>query len=157
MRKRIIGQKEETSALSEQGWLNVEGLAEVEITSEDATHPIESALLLGETSGWRAAEAGAQTIRLLFNNPQRLQRIWMNFVEPETARTQEYVLRWSPDSGQSFREIVRQQWNFSPPSTTNEMEDHHVELPAVTMLELRIIPDISGGNAVASLAQLRLA
>jgi len=25
------------------------------------------------------------------------------------------------------------------------------------MLELRIIPDISGGNAVASLAQLRLA
>ena len=157
MRKRIIGQKEETSTSSEKGWLNVEGLAEVEITSEDATHPIESALLLGETSGWRAAEAGAQTIRLLFNNPQRLQRIWMNFVEPETARTQEYVLRWSPDSGQSFREIVRQQWNFSPTSTTNEMEDHHVELPAVTMLELRIIPDISGGNAVASLAQLRLA
>ena len=157
MRKRIIGHKQETLASSEQGWLNVEGLAEVEITSEDATHPIESALLPGETSGWRAAEAGAQTIRLLFNNPQRLQRIWMNFVEPETARTQEYVLRWSPDSGQSFREIVRQQWNFSPPSTTNEMEDHRVELPAVTMLELRIIPDISGGNAVASLAQLRLA
>ena len=157
MRKRIIGHKQETFASSEQGWLNVEGLAEVEITSEDATHPIESALLPGETSGWRAAEAGAQTIRLLFNNPQRLQRIWMNFLEPETARTQEYVLRWSPDSGQSFREIVRQQWNFSPPSTTHEMEDHHVELPAVTMLELRIIPDISGGNAVATLAQLRLA
>ena len=71
----------------------------------------------------------------------------MNFVEPETERTQEYVLRWSPDSGQSFREIVRQQWNFSPQGTTNETEDHHVELPAVTMLELRIIPDISGGNA----------
>jgi len=157
MRKRIVGQKQETSPSSEQGWLNVEGLVEVEITSEDATHPIESALRPGETSGWRAAEAGAQTIRLLFNNPQRLQRIWMNFVEPETARTQEYVLRWSPDSGQSFREIVRQQWNFSPPSTTNEMEDHHVELQAVTMLELHIIPDISGGNAVASLAQLRLA
>lgn len=157
MHKRIIGRRQETSASSEQGWLNVEGLAEVEITSEDATHPIESALLPGETSGWRAAEAGTQTIRLLFNNPQRLQRIWMNFVEPETARTQEYVLRWSPDSGQSFREIVRQQWNFSPPSTTNEMEDHRVELPAVTMLELCIIPDISGGNAVATLAQLRLA
>ena len=89
MRKRIIGQKQETSASSEQGWLNVEGLVEVEITSEDAAHPIESALRPGETSGWRAAEAGAQTIRLLFNNPQRLQRIWMNFVEPETARTQE--------------------------------------------------------------------
>ena len=99
MHKRIIGQKQAPSASSEQGWLNVEGLVEVEITSEDATHPIESALRPGETSGWRAAEAGAQTIRLLFNNPQRLQRIWMNFVEPETTRTQEYVLRWSPDSG----------------------------------------------------------
>src|SRR6476469_9720835 len=157
MRKRIIGQKRETPASSEQGWLSVEGLVEVEITSEDVTHPIESALRPGETSGWRAAEAGAQTIRLLFNNPQRLQRIWMNFVEPETARTQEYVLRWSPDSGQSFREIVRQQWNFSPQGTTSETEDHHVELPAVTVLELSIIPDISGGNAPASLAQLRLA
>ena len=157
MRKQIIGHQQEKAASAEQDWLNVEGLAEVEITSEDAAHPIESALLPGQTSGWRAAEAGKQTIRLLFNHPQQLRRIWMNFVEPQTERTQEYVLRWSPDSGQSFREIVRQQWNFSPPSTTNETEDHHVELPAVTMLELSIIPDISGGNAFASLAQLRLA
>ena len=81
----------------------------------------------------------------------------MHFIEPQTERTQEYVLRWSSDNGQSFREIVRQQWHFSPPTTTNEMEDHHVELPPVTMLELSIIPDISGGTAFASLAQLRLA
>jgi len=66
-------------------------------------------------------------------------------------------LRWSPDSGQSFREIVRQQWNFSPQGATSETEDHHVELPAVTVLELSIIPDTGGGNAFASLAQLRLA
>ena len=157
MRKRIISHAQKETASSDQNWLNMEGLAEVEITSEDAAHPIESALLLGGSSGWQAAEAGAQTIRLLFNHPQRLQRIWMHFVEPQTERTQEYVLRWSPDNGQSFREIVRQQWNFSPPSTTNETEDYHVELPAVTMLELSIIPDISGGNACASLAQLRLA
>jgi hypothetical protein len=78
-------------------------------------------------------------------------------LELGTARTQEYVLRWSADGGRSFREIVRQQWNFSPQGTTRETEDHHIELPAVTVLELSIIPDISGGNAVASLAQLRLA
>jgi hypothetical protein len=157
MRKRIISHVQKEAASSDPNWLNMEGLAEVEITSEDAAHPIESALLLGGSSGWQAAEAGAQTIRLLFNHPQRLQRIWMHFVEPQTERTQEYVLRWSPDNGQSFREIVRQQWNFSPPSTMDETEDHHVELPAVTMLELSIVPDISGGNACASLAQLRLA
>jgi hypothetical protein len=153
--RQAQAQKEPASA--DEDWLNVEELAEVEITSEDPAHPIESALLPDRASGWRAAGPGQQTIRLFFNHPQRLRRIWMNFVEPGTERTQEYVLRWSPDCGQSFRNIVRQQWNFSPRGATNETEDHHVELPAVTVLELSIIPDISGGNALASLAQLRLA
>jgi len=157
MRKRVMSRSQRAASPLEQDWLNVEDLVELEITSEDADHPIEAALLPGVTQGWRAAEAGNQTIRLLFNHPQKLHRIWMNFVESETERTQEYVLRWSSDDGQSFHEIVRQQWHFSPPGTTNEMEDHQVELPPVTMLELSIIPDISGGNAFASLAQLRLA
>jgi hypothetical protein len=157
MRKRIIATFQQETLSPNQGWLNVEGLAEVEITSEDASHPIESALLPGRASGWRAAGPGKQMIRLLFAHPQRLQRIWLNFVEPVTERTQEYVLRWSPDGGQSFREIVRQQWNFSPQGATCETDDHRVELPAVTVLELSIIPDMSGGNALASLAELRLA
>ncbi len=157
MRKRIIAPGQQGTASPDQDWLNVEGLAEVEITSEDAAHPIESALLPGGVSGWRAAGPGKQTIRLLFAYPQRLRRIWLNFAETRTERTQEYVLRWSADGGQSFREIVRQQWNFSPQGATCETEDHHVELPAVTVLELSIIPDTSGGNAFASLAQLRLA
>ena len=156
MHKRILGPVQEGDCLEPQ-WLNIEGLVEVEITSADAAHPIESALLPGGTSGWRAAEPGQQTIRLLFKQPQPLRRIWMNFVEPQTQRTQEYVLRWSSDNGQSFREIVRQQWNFSPPSTTNEVEDHRVDLSAATMLELNIKPDISGVPAFASLAQMRLA
>jgi hypothetical protein len=157
VRKRIIAQTQKKPLSPDQDWLNVEELAEVEITSEDAAHPIESALLPGLALGWRAAGPGKQTIRLLFTHPQRLRRIWMNFVEPAAERTQEYVLRWSPDRGQSFQEIARQQWNFSPSGTTNETEDHHVDLPAVTVLELSIIPDISGGNACASLAQWRLA
>lgn len=157
MRKRIIEPIQQAAASSEQGWLNVEDIAEVEITSEDAAHPIEFALLPGAAAGWRAAGPGAQTIRLLFSHPQPLRRILLEFVEPGIERTQEYVLRWSADGGTSFREIVRQQWNFSPSGATSETEVHHVELPAVTVLELSIIPDISGGNAIASLAQLRLA
>ena len=157
MRKRIIAPIQQETTSPDLEWLNLEGLAEVEITSEDAAYPIESALLIGRATGWRAANTGKQTIRLLFDNPQRLRRIWLNFVEPSVERTQEYVLRWSPDDGHSFREIVRQQWNFSPEGATSETEDLHVELPAVTVLELSIIPDISGGNALASLAELRLA
>jgi len=157
MRKTIVTPAQKETATADQDWLNVEGLAEVEITSEDAAHPIESALVPGSASGWRAAGPGKQTIRLVFGNPQRLRQIRLQFEETRTERTQEYDLRWSADGGKSFREIVRQQWNFSPQGTTSETEDHHVELQKVTMLELSITPDIGGGNAFASLAQMRLA
>lgn len=158
MRKRIIS----TTALQETSppdleWLNLDDLAEVEVTSEDASHPIESALLPGQESGWRASAPGEQIIRLLFSTPQRLQRIWLSFEETQVERTQEYILGWSPDGGESFEEIVRQQWNFSPAGSTSETEDLRVELPAVTVLELCIVPDISGGDVFASLQQLRLA
>jgi hypothetical protein len=59
--------------------------------------------------------------------------------------------------GRSFREIVRQQWNFSPPGTVQELEDYSVDLADLTVMELEIIPDKSGGEARASLESLRLA
>ena len=157
MRKRIITPAHQETELPDLEWLNVEELAEVEITSEDVAHPIEFALLPDQVSGWCAAESGKQSIRLIFDQPQTLQRIWLHFVDNDTERTQEYVLRWSSDGGQSFREIVRQQWNFSPEGATSETEELHVALTGVTVIELSIIPDISGGDAFASLAQLRLA
>jgi hypothetical protein len=141
----------------EPEWLDVEQLAQVEVTSEDAAHPIESALGLDHEGGWRAAGPGPQTIRLVFDQPQRLSRVWLLFIEPDTARTQEFVLRWSPDGGRSFRDVVRQQWNFGPPETIREAEDYHVDLSGVTAIELVIVPDTSGGEARASIAQWRLA
>jgi hypothetical protein len=157
MRKRIIGPGPHEVAAAEPGWMDLEPLAQVEITSEDVDHPIESALIPGRGPGWRAAQPGEQTIRLLFDEPQSLRRIHLRFHEAERERTQEFVLRWSADRGRSYREIVRQQYNFSPPGAAREFEDYDVDLDGVTALELRIVPDISGGNARASLTQLRLA
>jgi hypothetical protein len=97
-----------------------------------------------------------QTIRLIFDEPQRLTHILLVFEETETERTQEFVLRWSPDGGRSFREILRQQWNFSPPKTVREAEEFQVALSDVTTVELVIEPDISRGAARASLKSLRL-
>ena len=128
----------------------------VEVTSEQEDYPIESALLLRETRGWRASRPGAQTVRLVFDEPQRLKRIALVFEEHDTRRTQEFVLRWSADGGQSFRDIVRQQWNFSPPNTMRELEEYQVELSDVTVLELIITPDISGGMARASVKSVRV-
>ena len=78
------------------------------------------------------------------------------FEENEIVRTQEFVLQWSPDGGFSFRQMVRQQWNFSPPESTRETEEYQVDLSNVTILELVINPNISGGLARASLKNLRL-
>ena len=102
------------------------------------------------------AKPGTQTIRLVFDQPQRLKQISLVFEEEETARTQEFVLRWCSDGGDSFREIVRQQWNFSPPQTIREVEEYQVELSNVTVLELIIVPNVSGGAARASLKSLHL-
>jgi hypothetical protein len=157
MLKRIIGQDTQEVSPANQHWLNLDALAQVEVTSEEAAHPIESGLLPGSESGWRAAQAGPQIVRLVFDQPQRIERLHLEFHEGELERTQQFVLRWSSDGGQSYREIVRQQYNFSPPATTSECEDYPVDLDSVTNLELSIIPDISGGSARASLAQLRLA
>ena len=157
MRKRLISPIPRDRAPFVGDGLDLTNLGMVEITSEDEAHPVECALQLGERRGWRAAEPGPQTIRLLFDHPQKLKRIWLVFEETEIQRTQEFVLRWSPDYGHSFREIVRQQWNFSPPGTVRETEDYTVDLSDVTVLELRILPDQRGGAARASLASLRLA
>ena len=157
MRKRIVGRAQQEAVLADQDWLNVERLTDVEVTSEDPRYPMEAALLPGRGLGWRAAEPGTQTMRLLFTSPQRLRRIWLVFAESTIERTQEYVLRWSSGGGQSFHEIVRQQWNFSPRGATWETEDHRVELSDVAILELSIIPDTSGNLAFASLVQLRIA
>jgi hypothetical protein len=156
MRKRLIATTSQVAPHFDEGWLDLDSAAMVEVTSEEKGYPVESALVLGETLGWRAAASGAQTIRLIFDEPQELTRISLVFEESETERTQEFVLRWSPDGGRSFREIVRQQWNFSPPNTTREIEGYKVQLSDVTLLELVIVPDISRGAARASLKSLRV-
>ncbi len=140
----------------QHGWLDLDQLALVEVTSEEEAHPIEAALTDGSKEGWRAAQPGEQTIRLVFDAPQRVSRIKLLFRGDGQERTQEFVLRWQPADNQPYREIVRQQYNFSSQHDSEELEDYAVDLAGVQALELRIIPNTSGSSAYASLAQLRL-
>ena len=156
MRKRIIKSDRESPAV-DQAWLELESLAQVEVSSEQAQHPIEAALVPGASSGWRAAAPGQQIVRLLFDEPQNLRMIHLVFDEHEQERLQEYTLRWSSGGGQPYREIVRQQYTFSPPTTTREVEDYQVDLDSCAELELSIVPDIAGSAAHASIAEFRLA
>lgn len=138
-------------------WLAVDRLASVEISSEDPAYPIESVFQAAGGNGWRAAAPGKQVIRLLFDSPQPLRRIWLHFSESQVERTQEFSLRYAEQGRVGDREIVRQQWSFSPSGSTSETEEYQVDLPKVSVLELSLDPDQGRGQAVASLAKFRLA
>jgi hypothetical protein len=157
MRKRVTGSNFKGSLPRDRSWLDLEELAQVEVTSEDPAFPIESALALGTGRSWHASDPGEQTILLMFNQPQRLRRICLRFVEGHAVRTQQFTLSWSVESGGRFQEIVRQQWNFSPGGSTEEREDYEVDLNAVSVLKLQIDPDVGLGKARATLSELRLA
>ena len=156
MIKRIGGSAIAGSAAAKMNSLNLEALVEVEVSSEDSAHPVEFALSPDSRSGWRAAKAGPQILRLIFERPQKIKHVHLEFEEHEVARTQQFFLRWYSDGGCSYHDIVRQQYNFSPPHTTEEREVYQVDIGNVTDLELRVIPDISGGSARASLERLRV-
>lgn len=158
MRKVTISQ--DTGELPEfDSWFDLEKIAVVEISSEDPNFPIEHALGKAGTIGWRAAATGPQRIRLLFDKPQAIRRIQLHFVDRVSERSQEFWMVVFAEG--ELREVVRQQWNFSPHGTTEELEDYKVELNGVTALELRIDPDRSHdpklSQHVASLQRLRLA
>jgi hypothetical protein len=160
MRKEIVGQK--TVAAEAQpaaGWLDLPSIARVQLTSEDAAFPIENAFSTDPTVnalGWRATSPGTQTVTILFDAPQRIRRIVLRFVEPAMERSQEFLLRYS-SATEANREIVRQQWGFSPSGSREEIEDYAVELESVTKLELVIDPDRGRLHSVATLSTLQIA
>lgn len=159
MRKVVVSQSGEKKVPEAGEWLDIEKIAVAEISSEDPGFPIDNALGGTETAGWRAAGPGPQKIRLLFDEPQKIRRIQLHFVDRESERSQEFWLLALV--GDDLREVARQQWNFSPNGATEELEDYKVELNGVKALELRIDPDRSHdpkqSKHVASLQRLRLA
>jgi hypothetical protein len=157
MRKRITELRNlDSRGKSDAAWLHLSEIATVEVTSEQDNFPIETVFTGSGSPGWRAGRAGAQRIRVVFDNPAALRRIRLHFHEPGEERTQEFTLSWCPAAG-GCREIVRQQWNFSPAGSTTEIEDYAVNLEGVSALELAIDPDISGYGRVATLESWRVA
>ena len=156
MRKKLVPTIRDTDAASRHDWLELERVARVEVSSEAEGYPVEGALLNDGQRGWRANEPGIQTVRLLFDHSQTIRLIRVVFKEEKSARTQEFMLRWLAEGTDAWKDIVRQQWNFSPPQTAIECEEYKVDLPWAGGFEITICPDISGGDTRASLESLQL-
>ena len=118
MRKRLIDAVDARSTPGARS-LPIECNAQVEVSSDAADSPIEAAFSPC-TSGWQAAAAGQQRIRILFDQPQQVRRVTLNFAERARLRTQDFVLTWSADARSPAHVIVRQQWTFSPAGSTTE-------------------------------------
>src|SRR5947208_3321742 len=59
MRKQIVPRDEDKRLPATEHWLDLESLAELEITSEDPEHPIDAAIAAGSGgSGWCASNTG---------------------------------------------------------------------------------------------------
>ena len=158
MRKRIVsGTSIENRSKSLESWLDLVNIATVEVTSEHPDFPVESVFSDTDDPGWRALDKGAQQIRIIFDQPTSVRRVHLRFVETEIERTQEFTIRWGGVEGGPMKEVVRQQWTFSPSGSTSEVEDYEVGLDGVSALELAIRPDLGRGNAVATLAKWRIA
>jgi hypothetical protein len=159
MRKSIVSPSAVAQTPISDLWRDLERIARVEISSEDAAFPIEQALGKKETTGWRAAETGPQLIRLQFDEPLNIKRLRLHFVDKTTERSQEFAV--FAGSGHELKEVVRQQWTFSPYGSTEEVEDYALNLSGITTLELKIDPDRSHdpkmSQAYASLQSLKLA
>ena len=141
MRKSVMGDGMADRAQAGAGpWRNLERIARVEVSSEDELFPIENALVQRATTGWRASVAGPQVIRMFFDEAMAVRRIQVHVVERAAERTQEFAV-YAGASAAQMREVVRQQFTFSPGGSTEEIEEFQVVLDGVRVMELRIDPD----------------
>lgn len=151
VRKEIIHTAAAAEAKEASCWLDLTEEAEVQLTSEAEGYDIENALSRTGVGGWRAAGPGVQTIRLLFKRPRAIRQIRLEFVENDVERNQEFALHYAEAMDAPLREILRQQWNFSPHGSGMEIEQYTADLPQVAVLQLTIDPDRGRNQAVATL------
>jgi hypothetical protein len=149
MLTRIV--KKPSDDTPESPWLDLRRLADVDVTSEDPEWPVAGIFACEASKAWIAGTSGIQVIQVHFYRPLRLTRIHLVCEEHTDTRTQEFVLRWRAADSAQVVDIVRQQFTFAPPGTTQQSEMYRVNLDDVSLLQLTIAPDISGGKAVATI------
>ena len=155
MRKTILGHEDNSATFPSNEWFGVEAIAGIGTTSEADGAPIENVLYPDRETGWHAGKPGPQIIQITFGRPINIRHIQLVFRESQLARTQEFTVSCSFAGGER-REVIRQQWTFSPQGSTEEVEDYRVTLDDAVVLELAINPDISNGRAHASLFRWRI-
>jgi hypothetical protein len=159
VRKQIIRSTSPAGPTCGSRELDIADLATVLVTSETPTFPVEN--IFDDRRGlggsrWIAAEPGEQTLTLAFDARQTLQRVVLEIEEREVERTQELQLSVSEDGGQTYDELRRQEYTFSPSGATFEREEWALPAREVTHVRLWIKPDKGNRPCLATLTSLVL-
>src|SRR5438045_9130655 len=83
-------------------------------------------------------------IVLEFDQPQAIARLVYEVEEATRERTQEIRVEVSEDGGRTYRQILVQEYTFSPGGATYQREDQRFNLHGVTHLRLTIVPNTNG-------------
>jgi hypothetical protein len=157
IRKRHLAANEEAASAARE--IDIAACAAIAYSSEDPAHPVEH-LLDGRSdpggTRWVSANPDStERILVEFDRPQTISRLIYEVEEKARDRTQEVRVDISDDGGRVYRQILVQEYNFSPRGATFQREDLSVVLSAITHLRLTIVPNKNGAGA-ASLTTLRL-
>jgi len=158
LRKKVLNSHAAASSASTKE-IDIAAHATVVVTSESRAHPIDHAFDASRGPGatrWVAEEPGEQTVTVVFDAPLTLNRVALEIEESQIPRRQELWLTVSGDGGRTFRELVRQEYNFAPPGTTFEREDWSIQEKDVTHLQVGIKPDKGDNPCRATLTALIL-
>jgi hypothetical protein len=90
-----------------------------------------------------------------FDQPRAISRLVYEVEETMRERTQEVRVEASDDGGRTYRQILVQDYNFSPRGAIFQREDQRFDLRQVTHLRVTIVPNKSGSGS-ATLTALRL-
>jgi len=156
LRKSMLARPKEPAVQGTE--IPIASVATVYVTSEAMDHPIDHAFDNQYGPGgtrWVAQEPGEQAIIVAFDTPQSIHQVTLEVEEQQTSRTQELQLAISTD-GQTYRELRRQEYTFSPKGATFEREEWTLQEEDVTHLRLWIKPDKGDKACHASLTSLAL-
>lgn len=158
MRKRLMSERSSRPP-ERPGEIDIASRATVAYSSEDPAHPVEH-LIDGHygrgSTHWASARTNAtERIVLEFDRPQQISCLVYEVEECGQERTQEVRVEVSSDHGRTYRQVLVQEYTFSPQGAIFQHEELRLELPAITHLSLTIVPNKSG-SGIASLTALRL-
>jgi hypothetical protein len=156
LRKRLL---DATARATAAGEIDIALCATILFSSEQPDHPVEH--LFDGCSGpgasrWIGGRADqTEEIVLEFDQPQPLSRLVYEVEDKECERTQEVRVEVSEDGARSWRQILAQEYNFSPRGATFQRQDQRFERCRASHLRLSIVPNKNGPGA-ATLTTLRL-